>query len=538
MKLPPRALVPALLLTLAACTQGGGSGGSGGNTFYQAIDADPTTLNPITSSDAYASEIQSSVFDSLLTRNEDTWEWQPALAEGWEVSKDGKTFTFKLREGLKWTDGQPLTAEDVKYSFDVYFEKDRFQAPHMMAYLEGIESVAAPDPRTVVFKTRERYFKNFDVVAGLAVIPKHFYAQGDAKDPKFNRELIGSGPYVLGEWAKGQRIVLKRNPDYWGLKVPYFAERAKFDRLYYRLAKEETVRLEMFKRGDLDFLMLTPEQYVTKTDGPDWGKRLIKVKGENSSPENFAYGFLAWNELNPLFKDRDVRTAMSHLINRDFMIEKFRYGMSEKATGPFGNRSPNSSPRVKPVEYDPHQALALLKKAGWKVTDRGLMKDGKPFEFTFVFPNQDFEKYATVIKEDMKKVGITMNLKTVEWNSFIKLIEERKFDAVALSWTANLEPDPKQIWHSDSIKNGGSNFASYSNPEVDRLITQLRGTMDAAKRIPIYHRIHELIARDQPYSFLFNRKYYLYAANARIHRPQDSFKYGLGVSTWSVKAEK
>jgi microcin C transport system substrate-binding protein len=543
MRTPLLLVALCALSPLAGCTGGASGGAGGGNTFYLSIDSDPTTLNPVTSTDGYANEIQGNVFDSLLTRNEDTYDWQPALAESWNISKDGKTFTFKLREGVKWTDGKPLTAEDVKYSFDVFFEKDRFQAPQMLVYLEGIKEVKALDDRTVQFTTKDLYFKNFDVAATLTVIPKHIYAVGDAKDPKFNREIIGTGPYVLSEWNKGQRIVLKRNPDYWGLKVPYFKERANFDRIFFRVVKEEAVRLELFKKGDMDFMGLTPEQYTVKTEGGDWGKRILKVKGENAEPANFSYAFIAWNQKHPFFKDRDVRVAMSHLINREFMIQKFRYGMSEMATGPFGNRSTASSPRVKPIEFDPKKALALLEKAGWKLGDHGLSKkiDGKEthFEFTLVTANPDFEKYSTVIKEDMKKVGITMNIKQLEWNSFTKLIDDRKFDAINMAWGVNaLETDPKQMFHSSEIKSPGQNFISYANPELDRLIETLRRTMDKDKRTPIYHRIHEIMAADQPYSFLFNRKYYLYAVNSRIQRPQDSFKYSLGTATWSVKAEK
>ena len=213
--------------------------------------------------------------------------------------------------------------------------------------------------------------------------------------------------------------------------------------------------------------------------------------------------------------------------------------MSEPAAGPFGNSNPSSSPDVKPIAYNPKGALELLQKAGWKLTDKGLVKviDGKetPFEFTLLTANPDFEKYVTVIKEDMHKVGITLNIKQLEWNSFIKLLDERKFDAVNLGWTASVEPDPYQIWHSDSAKDTGSNFVSYSNPEVDRLIIALRKEMDVKKRLPMLHRVHELIAEDQPYSFLFNRKFYLYAVNARIHRPQDSLKFDTGASTWSVE---
>ncbi len=528
----------ALSLVTGGCTKKQAGTAQQPGTFYEQIDADPTTLNPITSADYYASSVQGYIFSTLLERDENNWDWVPSLAEKYEISKDGKTFTFTIRDGVKWHDGKPVTAEDVKYSFDVYFE-GRFEAPHVKVYLEGIKEAKIVDPRTVQFSTKEVYFKNFNTVATLTIVPKHFYGVGDHKDPKFNKELIGTGPYRLKEWVKGQRIVLEKNTEWYGRSLPYLGERNHFDRIFMRPVKEEAVALELLKKGDVDFLGLTPEQYVQKTQGPEWGKKVIAVKTQNSSPSNFSYGFIGWNGKHPIFKDRDVRVAMSHLVNRDFMIDKFLFNLSEKAKGPFGNMSTASSPNVQPVEFNPKKALALLEKAGWKLGPQGLTKkiDGKDtlFEFTLIGANKDSEKYWTVIKEDMKKIGITLNIKTVEWNSFLKLVDERKFDAATLGWSVgDLEPDPKQIWHSASIPAPGHNFVSYSNSNVDKLTDKMRATMDEKARQKILHQIHEQIAADQPYTFLFNRKFSMYAHTARMDKKQDTLKYAIGSNTWKI----
>jgi peptide/nickel transport system substrate-binding protein/microcin C transport system substrate-binding protein len=158
------------------------------------------------------------------------------------------------------------------------------------------------------------------------------------------------------------------------------------------------------------------------------------------------------------------------------------------------------------------------------------------FEFTLLNANKDGEKYWTIVKEDMKKIGITMNIKTIEWNSFVKLLDERKFDAVTLGWSVNsLEPDPKQIWHSASIPSPGSNFIGYSNPKVDKLIDEMRATMDKTKRTKMLQQIHEMIAEDAPYAFMFNRKYTLYAHTARVKKKQDLLKYDVGINTWKLE---
>ena len=179
------------------------------STFYIRMHSDPTTLNVLTYPDAAAGDIDTFIYDSLLSNNENTWDWEPELADRYEISKDGTTFTFHLRDGVKFHDGTPVTAEDVKYSFDVYFE-GRFVAPQRQVYLEKIKEAKIIDPRTIQFTTREKYFKNFEVVATLTVVPKHFFGVGDPKDVKFSRTTDGTGPYILDEWTQGQRIVLRK----------------------------------------------------------------------------------------------------------------------------------------------------------------------------------------------------------------------------------------------------------------------------------------------------------------------------------------
>lgn len=511
-----------------------------GGTYIQKLDAEPTTLNPITFADGYAPEVLGYVLSTLLTRDIDTYAWKPSLAESWKVSKDGKTITFKLRPGVKWHDGKPLTAEDIKFSFDVYFE-GKFLAPQKKVYLENIQEVRIVDPKTVQFIIKNVYFKNFDVAAGLSILPKHFYLNADPKDPKFNREVIGTGPYLLESWEKGQKIVIKKFKDFFGKSDPDLKNQFNFEQIIFKPVKEVEVAIEMLKKGNIDFLDMSPfpDQFMNKMQGPEWGPKgkVSSFKVKNSAVDTFNYGFIAWNNKSPFFSDRNIRMAMSHLINRDLMNEKFRFGMSEKAVGPWGNGSPSSSPKVKAVAYDPKKALQLLQGAGWKLGPNGLSKeiDGKEvrFEFTLLAGTNTFERYATVIKEDMAKIGITMNIKIVEWNSFVKILDERKFDAINLAWGGgSLEQDPKQIWHSTSMAGTGSNFISYSNPLVDQKIDLLRSSMDEKVRRKYFREIHELIMADQPYSFLFNRKYTLYGRTNRMGTPRDTFKYGIGTEYW------
>jgi peptide/nickel transport system substrate-binding protein/microcin C transport system substrate-binding protein len=533
----------ALSVLLLSASQSGYSAPpstAGVGTFNLRLDDDPRTLNPITYDDVYARKVLEWAFEPLLQFDDNTYKYRPVLAEKYEISPDGMTFTFTLRKGLKWQDGQPLTAEDVKYSFDVLFE-GRFFAPHRRIFYEPIKEAKVLSPEKIQFIAKEPYFLAFEQVASLFIIPKHFYGVGDPKDPKFNRTFLGSGPYQLEEWNKGQRLVLKRWADYQPPNSEYDRSRNRFARIQFRPIREMAVCIEMLKKGDLDYLELRdPRDYLNIHEEEKPDSKFVTVKATNSQPSMNNYAFIDWNTKNPLFQDKRVRQALAHLINRDMMIEKFRFGMSEKANGPYGLRSPYSSKKVKALGYDPKKAKELFEQAGWKMGPQGLVKtiDGKetPFEFTLIHTNPDFEKYITLFQEDYKKAGVKMNVRLLEWNTFMKLVDERKFDAIGMGWTFySLNSDLYQYYHSKSILAKGHNFGSFSKPEVDTLIEQIRSTMDEKKRWKLAHRLHEILADEQPYSYLFNPKYILYAANKRIKRPKDILKYGVGYQTWFVE---
>jgi len=510
-----------------------------GGTMYYNLPSEPSTLNPITSSDFNSTQVQGYALESLGARNSDTYEWEPSLAESWEVSKDNKIFTFKIRQGVKWSDGQPMTAADVKFSFDVIFDPN-YDTAHLRPYFDGIEKVELVDPTTVRFTAKDQYFKNFDSAIGITVIPKHIY-EGKKAEGKLNKTLVGTGPYTLDKYDQGQRIVLKKNKEWWGNSVPELKGQWNFDSVVFRFVKEENVALEMLKKGDLDYLDdMRAEVYVEKTKGPEWGTKVFKVKYQSSAPK--PYGFIAWNFKNPLFQDRNVRVALAHLYNRKFVIEKFLYGMAVPATGPIHVASPYASSKVKPFEYDPKKAVELLKKSGWSDTDKdGVLDkqvDGKsvPFRFTLITANADTMKFYTGFKEDAKKVGVDIELKLLEWNSFVKLLDEQKFDAVTLRWAGgSVDPDPKQIWHSVSAVAGGSNFISYKNSAVDKMIDDYRLTFDRKQRIAKFHKIYETIAEDAPYLFLFNVTYEFYGHTARIKKSVDTYKFDLGRDYWWIQ---
>ena len=507
-----------------------------GGTIVRSLGGEPPTLHPIMGTDTYSQRVWDFTMDTLLERKATDWEWAPRLAEKWEISKDGRVFTFTIRKGAKWHDGKPVTAEDVKFSFDAIFEP-KYQAAHLIPYLSGIEKAEVIDEHTVKFTAKDSYYKNFDsVAAGFNIIPKHVYSDVE-KSKKMTRTLVGSGPYKLEKFDRGQKIILKRNPDWAAANDPYYKGAFNFDTVDLRFYKDENIEIEHAKKGELDIIEMRAESFEKKTSGAPWGTKLFKKKVENDAPKS--YGFIGWNFRREIFQDRKVRVALAHLMNREEINKKFNYGYNELAKGPTFNNSEYASPKIQPILFDPKKAQELLAEAGWVDSDKDGVLDktigGKktPFKFSLIYPNKDTEKYWTLYQQDLKKAGIDLELKYMEWNSFLKLLDEGNFDSAALAWGANdIDWEPKQIWHSSSAVPGGSNFIYYKNPEVDKLIDDVRVTLDKNKRREKLTKVFEIIANDAPYVFLFNPKYTFYAHSKNMGMPGDTLRYSTGLSFW------
>jgi microcin C transport system substrate-binding protein len=510
-----------------------------GGTFYQHMAAEPATLNPFAgATDAYTSEVLSNIHESLMVRDIETYQFVPALAERYEVSKDGTVITFYMRKDANFSDGKPVTAEDVKFSFDAIFDP-HYKAAVMQPYYENIASVLVVDPHTVKFTIKKKYFKNLDVAAGITVLPKHIY--GD-KTKKMNKEAIGSGPYVLEKYDQGRSFIYSKNKTWWGSKVPYFAGWYKADKIHARIIRDDNSAIETLKRGEIDFKGLSPEDYFLRTKGEPWGSKVLKRQYENGAPRGTS--FIGWNNKHPIFKDREVRLAMTHLYDRELLAKKFFFGAAKPATGPWYQQNVYANPKTQPIPFDAKKAKDILAKAGWSDSDKnGVLDkviDGKKteFRFTLLNPKKDYEKYFTVYKEELKKSGIDMSISNIEWNAFQKKLDEKNFDALYLAWTGTVEQDPKQIWHSGSSVKGGSNFITYSNAKVDQLIDKAREELDEKKRKPLWQEIYNLIAEDVPYTFLTNSTASFYGYNSRMGMVKPTYKYSVGTDTWWIKASQ
>jgi peptide/nickel transport system substrate-binding protein len=320
-----------------------------------------------------------------------------------------------------------------------------------------------------------------------------------------NMRMCGTGPLIFEEWKRGERVTLRRNPDYWG--HPFY-----FSRVIYRNISNPNTALQLVLQNELDWAGL-PEKdhYIQIKDHPNVVSGKV-IREEYTYP---AYRYLGYNLKQPLFADQRVRWAIGHAIPLDDIIQKIYHGLAERTTGPFLPGSPAYNDQLKPLEFDLNRARGLLEEAGWVDTDGDGVRDkmiaGKKvsarFELMIFADSPQFRSIAELIKENCRQLGVDVTIAPVKWALMLQRLRKKEFDATILGWAANWKQDPFQIWHGSQAElPDSSNSIGYQNLEVDRLIDQLRVTIDPEEQVELYHRIHELIYQDQPYTFLFMEK--------------------------------
>lgn len=482
-----------------------------GGEVTELWEAQTKCITPDISQDVYSRRVQELVAEALASYDPKTLKMVGVLAEAWQVDPEGQWLRARLRPGLRFSDGQPLTAEDLRYTFHDYLMNEQIEAERARSILrDSILKVEAIDARTVEFTFKERLFTNVANALGIAVMPKHIYSQ--LSPAQINRStglLVGSGPFRLknfsvdNQWAPPADILLERNEQYWGPK-PAIAT------LRYRGVNEEIARLNAYFAGQAELITPTSSQFVSKQEDPAWAEKTQFLNWVNMRS---GYSFIAWNcgerngKLTP-FADKRVRRAMTLALNRERMIIDIWKGIGQVAKGNQPLGSPGSNDAIKPWPFDVEGAKALLKQAGWEDRNNdGLIEDalGSPFAFQYTYASggEIAERVAKFVKDSYSAVGIRVEPRGVEWAVYTDLLKTRDFDAITLGWGANApESDPVQIFHSRSIQNQGDNFAQWNNPEADRLIDAGRREMDADKRAGIWRQFEAVLHDEQPYTFV------------------------------------
>jgi peptide/nickel transport system substrate-binding protein len=463
-----------------------------GDIIVEGSIGEASNLIPLLATDSSSHAIASLVYNGLLKYDKDL-NLVGDLAESWRVSRNGLVITFNLRRGVRWHDGQPFTAHDVLFTYQVTVDP---KTPTAYAGdFQRVKRAEVLDSHTFRV-TYDRPFAPALASWTSAILPRHLLQGRDITKSPLSRHPIGTGPYRFHQWVPGQKIVLRSNHD-------YFEGRPFIDGIIIRIIPDMATMFLELRAQNIDRMGLTPLQFTRQTENNFFRNNFNKFRYLS-----FSYTYLGFNLQNPLFRDRRVRQALAHAIDKNEIISGVLLGLGAEAHGPLKPGTWAYTDNVKKFPFDPARARALLAEAGWRDSNNdGLLdKDGISFSFEII-TNQGNEiraKSAEIIQRRLAQVGISVKIRIIEWAAFVnEFINKRRFDATILGWTIPMDPDLYDVWHSSKIQERGLNFISYQNRELDELLERARNTFDVDRRRQFYHRIQEILAYDQPYIFLY-----------------------------------
>ncbi|MCS7188793.1 MAG: ABC transporter substrate-binding protein, partial [Bacteroidia bacterium] len=460
-----------------------------------------------------------------------------------EVSPDGMRYTFEIHPAARWDNGEPITGKDVEFSFKV-IKNPLVDCAQLRPYYEFVEDVVIDpkNPRRFTVITNQKYMLALSSIGTAYILPRYVYdpenlmekysirqlnreANKLRNDPNIRRfaerynsmqrepkDIIGCGPYLLEEWVTGQQVIFRRKPNWWADTLQGVAYEAYPEKLVYRVVNDPNTAITSLKAQKLDVMSGIP------------AKDFVELKKNQSflthfrleTPPMFAYSYIGLNMRPqgraPIFTEKQVRRALAHLVDVDMIIRKFSYGLAQRVTGPLYPMHRGSyNDTLKPIPYDPQKAAQLLDEAGWKDQDgdgvREKVIEGKTIPLAFdILVNAGNEvrlQIAQIIKQEAEKVGMKANIVSLDWSIFLERTKKHEFDAYIGGWVGSHNPqDLKQIWHTNSWAEGGSNYVGFGNPETDAIIEAVRRELDKDRRDSLYRLFHKIVYEEQPYIFL------------------------------------
>lgn len=496
-------------------------------TLYLHLTTDPITLNPVLAEDAYSSAVSGRIYESLIDRDPATLQWRGRLAQRFEVSPDLLKYTFYLRRGVKFHDGEPFTSADVIFTYNKIMDKST-PNPHKKVYFADVKKAEAPDDYTVVFHMKRPYFLSLAHLGGFEILPEHIFSKvEDFVTNEHNmRKPVGTGPFKFEKWLTRQKLSIIRNEEYWG-------EAPEIKKIEYKIIPESSVAFQSLKKGELDYFSMNPMQWTRQSDSEKF-----KAAFEKHKYLSMGYRYVGYNTRRFPFESPKTRIAMTHLINREKINEAINQDLAVVTTGNFWIGGNQYNHDLKPRDYDPQRAAQYLKEAGFRDSDGDgfLDLEGRKFTFELMIPSSSefYTRFASVVKEDLAKAGIELMIRPVQFQALVEKINARDFEAIMLGWSMGIEGDPYQLWHSTQLEKG-HNFTGFTTPEMDRLIEGARTEVDENKRNQLYHRFHEILYENQPYTFLYT-SYSLIAVERRFGNVQ-IYKTGPDLLEWTINID-
>jgi peptide/nickel transport system substrate-binding protein len=534
-----------LTLLFGSCHSSGGpaNGLSTENKVVVHVLSDIDRMNPYLSQDNAATYVQGLIWENLTGQHPRTLEYIPSLAELPVESPDHLTWTFKMDRGAHWSDGKPVTAADIIFSYKTVCNPLIINAAPVRSYFNpSMDSAYYPngDQGSVALHFQKYRYDMLSIINYVKILPKHIFdpknltdkiSWADLHDPepknpvvaefanwfqddKIGRDssyMIGSGPYKFMQWITNDRITIQKDTNYWGKNLPW--GEAYPDKIVFKTIKDQNATLTALKAKDIDISEnFNPSQYLKSMD-------TLASKGiKKDTLYMNVYEFIAWNNSKPIFKSKNTRKALTMLVNRDEIIHNVIHDLGKKIEGPVVPTQPNYDPTVKQPAYDIVAAKKMLADDGWAPSPDGILQkniDGKmtPFKFTFQVNsgNELRKQILLVVSEELKKAGIAAEVQAIEWSVFLENTKSHNYDACYGGWVGNagIEDDIYQLWHSSQIKNNGSNYYCFSDPEADRLMSAIQTEPDKAKRIEMSHQLQHIITDDQPITFMVSKPFFI-----------------------------
>ncbi|MGW7509399.1 ABC transporter substrate-binding protein [Streptomyces massasporeus] len=478
------AVTAALAAAVTACSapNGGGSGdGKSGDSVVLGVASEPDTLSPLL---GYGKDGNSKIFDGLLARDADL-KLKPALASGLpKITDGGRTYTYTLRDGVEFSDGEPLTAADVVYTYRTALDPKTNNT--FKSELDAVKEVEASGDDKVVFTLKYPY-SPFAARTVLPIVPEHIAGKQDPNTGSFNTEPVGTGPYVLTGWSKGEKLSFEANPRYWGGKpaVKNFT---------MAVIADDDVRATRLRSGDLDGAVLPPN--LAATFKGDDAKRTYEAR-------SYDFRAVTLPTANKVTGDRAIRRALDAAVDREAMTAKILDGAGRPAYGPLPVDDPAFSKDIERAQ-DLGKAGKILDEAGWKPGKDGIRsRDGQRASFGLLYPSGDKvrQDHALAYASDAKKAGIDVKVESATW----EVIEPRMKDtAVLAGFGSTGDPDfgLYTLLHSSLAGDGFNNMARYDNPAVDRALDKGRRSQDPAERTSAYDTLQRALVQDPGYTFL------------------------------------
>ena len=463
----------------------------------------PKSFNMWEDYNSFSAELMGMMFESLVSLHSTEDREVGVLADSWSVSEDGKTFTFHVDPRAKWSDGKPVTAEDVQFYYDVIMDEKNL-TPIFKVGLSRFDRPEVVDSLTIKMTAKESHWGNFWEAAGMMAFPKHAWAGKDFNQIRYEFPVV-SGPYKIKTFREDRYVELARRADWWGFKKNWNRGKYNFEKIRYRFMNDQTKALEAFKKQDINaYAIYTSSIWMKQTDF-DAIQKGWAVKQRIFNKEPIGFQGMAINLRKPQFQDVRVRRALNMLLNREAMNEKYMYNQYFLLNSYYPDLwEGNQNPTAPLYKFNPDSARALFAEAGYKVNAQGVLeKDGKPFAINFITSQEDL-RHLTLFQEDLKKVGVVATIEQMSQSTLRKRLDDADFDLYWVNWGAGRLRDPEASWNSTTaLQKGTNNLAGVQDKVVDSLINLQKTEFDLAKRNEILKALDNRLTEIVPYVLMW-----------------------------------